>query len=53
VVNISVSGRQKTAAAIDPNDPMFEFFPSLRHAAPQERGPARGMGSGFIVSADG
>ncbi|MEF8747846.1 MAG: DegQ family serine endoprotease [Candidatus Accumulibacter propinquus] len=53
VVNISVSGRQKTAAAIDPNDPMFEFFRRFGVPTPQERGPARGMGSGFIVSADG
>jgi serine protease Do len=53
VVNISVTGSQKTAAAIDPNDPMFEFFRRFGVPTPQERGPARGMGSGFIVSPDG
>jgi len=53
VVNISVSGRQKTAATMDPNDPMFEFFRRFGMPTPQERGPARGMGSGFIVSPDG
>jgi serine protease Do len=46
-------GSQKTAAAIDPNDPMFEFFRRFGVPTPQERGPARGMGSGFIVSPDG
>jgi len=51
VVNISVSGRQKTG--MDPNDPMFEFFRRFGTPQPQERGPARGMGSGFIVSSDG
>jgi serine protease Do len=51
VVNISVSGRQKTG--MDPNDPMFEFFRRFGTPHPQERGPARGMGSGFIVSSDG
>jgi serine protease Do len=52
--SISASrGSQKTAAAIDPNDPMFEFFRRFGVPTPQERGPARGMGSGFIVSADG
>jgi len=53
VVNISVTGSQKTAAAMDPNDPMFEFFRRFGVPTPQERGPARGMGSGFIVSPDG
>lgn len=53
VVNISVSGQRKTAATVDPNDPMFEFFRRFGMPAPQDRGPARGMGSGFIVSADG
>ena len=53
VVNISVSGRQKTAATMDPDDPMFEFFRRFGVPTPQQPGPARGMGSGFIVSADG
>lgn len=62
VVNISVEGMVKTAAAIeppfggvDPEDPFQDF---LRRFGPQFRSPPgeqlrRGMGSGFIVSADG
>jgi serine protease Do len=59
VVNISVSGNRKTAAAgprgpqIDPNDPLHEFF--RRFGGPNPRGdaPIHGLGSGFIVSTDG
>lgn len=51
VVNISVSGLSKTAATIDPNDPMFEFFRRFGMPPPRERTPARGQGSGFIVGA--
>ncbi len=62
VVNISVEGMVRTAAAIeppfggvDPEDPFQDF---LRRFGPQFRSPPgeqlrRGMGSGFIVSADG
>jgi len=59
VVNISVSGTHKVSAGVpdiqqlDPNDPMYQFF---RHfGGPQQRGeaPTHGLGSGFIVSADG
>ncbi|TAH42107.1 MAG: Do family serine endopeptidase [Betaproteobacteria bacterium] len=62
VVNISVEGTVKTSARgnspfgqIDPNDPFYDF---LRRFGPQFRVPQgeqikRGMGSGFIVSADG
>ncbi len=59
VVNISVSGTRKTAAGhpgspqLDPDDPLQEFF--RRYRGPQQQGeaPVRGLGSGFIVSADG
>jgi serine protease Do len=67
VVNVSVTGkaRQVPASAqqgempeLDPNDPFFEFF--KRFGTPSPRGPQqgerplqRGLGSGFIVSADG
>ncbi|WP_439519817.1 Do family serine endopeptidase [Hydrogenophaga sp.] len=66
VVNISVIGKtapddEQQAAArrapgIDPDDPFFEFF--KRFQMPDAPGggrpmPARGQGSGFIVSADG
>ena len=60
VVNISVTQIQKTAAAgpqlrgIDPDDPFYEFFRRFQIPAPQhEEAPAHGLGSGFIVSADG
>jgi serine protease Do len=66
VVNISVTANVKTAAAapdmgISPDDPMYEFFkrfqgPQGRQAPrmqPQPQQPAHGIGSGFIVSADG
>jgi len=56
VVNISVV--QDTVATSDapqmqPGDPLFEFFRRFGVPMPQERTPARGMGSGFIISADG
>ena len=59
VVNISVSSTHKTSAGrpgapqIDPDDPLPEFF--RRYRGPQQQGeaPMRGLGSGFIVSADG
>ena len=58
VVNISVSGKRKGSAA-DPGHPQLEDDESVqeffRRRIPQNRGdvPARGLGSGFIVSADG
>lgn len=59
VVNISVTGTRKTATAIpdmpqlDPNDPFFQFFRHFRGQIPEGNEPMRGLGSGFIVSADG
>jgi len=59
VVNISVSGTRK-AGARGPGSPQFDEDDSIpdllrRFGAPQNRGdaPARGLGSGFIVSPDG
>lgn len=56
VVNISVV-QQATRTAeqpqLQPGDPFFEFFRRFGVPLPQERAPARGMGSGFIVSPDG
>ncbi len=53
VVNISVVSL-KRKAAVDPNDPAFEFFRRFGVPVPQERAqPSQGQGSGFIVSADG
>lgn len=57
VVNISVSGTRRAAAGpdlprLDPGDPFYEFF--RRFGTPQSHDEAvRGLGSGFIVSADG
>ncbi len=69
VVNISVVGKaapeetQRSDAGplpgIDPNDPFFEFFRRFQIPGGPGMGgggrelPARGQGSGFIVSADG
>jgi serine protease Do len=65
VVNISVSQNIKTAAAmpdlgISPDDPMYEFFKRFRGPQgrgmpqqPQNQAPSMGIGSGFIVTADG
>ncbi len=56
VVNISVvqqATRTSDQPQFQPGDPFFEFFRRFGVPMPQERGPARGTGSGFIVSADG
>jgi len=53
IVNISASGASKTASAIDPNHPLYDFFRRFGTPSPNEGAPARGMGSGFIVSEDG
>src|SRR5690606_12475023 len=57
VVNIAVVGKSQPVGnmpQMSPNDPFYEFF--RRFGQPMPRGnmpPARGEGSGFIVSADG
>ncbi|MDE2440517.1 MAG: DegQ family serine endoprotease [Betaproteobacteria bacterium] len=56
VVNVSVSGMRKTSVGIpqlDPDDPFYEFFRHFGGQMPQGKTPVRGLGSGFIVSADG
>ena len=63
VVNISVVQGTKTAARVPrqqmpDNEDMAPFFRNLPFPfqipdQPQERGPVRGVGSGFIVSPDG
>jgi serine protease Do len=57
VVNVAVVGKSQPVVDIpgmQPNDPLYEFFRRFgqpgRGGTPQ---PARGEGSGFIVSADG
>jgi serine protease Do len=51
VVNISVTGRAQ--ATPDMSDPLEFFRQFQRGGAPQRPVPVRGMGSGFIVGADG
>jgi serine protease Do len=51
VVNISVSGRARPAANM--SDPLEFFRQFQRGGVPQREVPVRGMGSGFIVGADG
>jgi len=58
VVNISVTGKGEKVAAgempeMDPSNPFYEFFRQFRGQVPREQGPTHGLGSGFIVSADG
>ena len=62
VVNISVVQSRKTAAHMSRGDsqddeglpPLLRNLPfGFQFPEPQERGPVRGVGSGFIVSADG
>ncbi|WP_332744036.1 Do family serine endopeptidase [Hydrogenophaga sp.] len=66
VVNISVVGKagvedeqqaqNRLPPGIDPDDPFFEFFKRFQGPGGQGGGrelPARGQGSGFIISADG
>jgi len=54
VVNVSVEQAVKTSArGVDPNDPFYEFFRRFQIPMPRGDAPARGQGSGFIVSADG
>ena len=59
VVHISVESklsarqRQSPFGNIDPDDPFYEFFKRFMPNHPPQDRIVRGMGSGFIVSADG
>ena len=60
VVNISISGTVKAGLnnfnripQLDPNDPFYDFFKHFQTPAPQDDSPIQGLGSGFIISADG
>lgn len=61
VVNVAVVEKAQPTTGgpqFAPNDPMSEFFKRFggqmpRGAMPQQQQPARGEGSGFIVSSDG
>ncbi|RKT50818.1 serine protease Do [Azonexus fungiphilus] len=56
VVNIAVTANRKATYGgpqIDPSDPFFKFFRQFRGLIPEDAEPSRGVGSGFIVSADG
>src|SRR3954465_7406992 len=54
VVNISVTEKAAAADAQQPDkdDPAYEFFRRFRVPVPKQQ-PRHGVGSGFIVSADG
>src|SRR5213592_2369818 len=62
VVGVTVEGTHKTTAeelGLPPgaeNDPFFQFFrglPGFQRGRPNSSVPFRGLGSGFIISADG
>jgi len=57
VVNISTTRNARNAAAelpVQPGDPFYEFFRRFQSPQPDAQArPARGVGSGFIVSPDG
>ena len=60
VVNISVSGKVKTALSgnpadpqLDPDDPFAELFKRFQGRVPQSQAPVHGTGSGFIVDPSG
>jgi len=59
VVNISVSGTRKGSAVdsghpqLDNDESLQEFFRRFQGPQKRDNAPVRGLGSGFIVSADG
>jgi len=59
VVNVSTSGMKKAEfqgpsfGQADPDDPFWKFFQHFGGPHPQGSVPMRGLGSGFIVGADG
>ena len=58
VVNISTTARVRTQAQQfqipgEPGDPFYEFFRRFQNPEPQGDSIRKGVGSGFIVSADG
>ena len=56
VVNISTTAKVRTRSEqfqVEPGDPFYEFFHRFQIPMPQGDAIRRGVGSGFIVSADG
>jgi len=56
VVNISTTRKGRNAQTelpFQPGDPFYEFFRRFQQAPEANAQPARGIGSGFIVSSDG
>ncbi|BDG02325.1 DegQ family serine endoprotease [Anaeromyxobacter oryzae] len=58
VVNVSTTGSVKSAAGspfgqLDPSDPFYPFFRQFGAPGQQGRAITRGLGSGFVVAADG
>ncbi len=55
VVNVSVTQkvRAQEQSGLDPDDPLFDFFRRFQIPIPEGNAIRQGLGSGFIVSADG
>ncbi len=58
VVNVSTVARRRAATEgapeLSPDDPLYEFFRRFGFGTPRAQlPPARGEGSGFVISADG
>jgi serine protease Do len=58
VVNVTTVARRQAAAQgtpeLSPDDPLYEFFRRFGFGGPRlQQPPARGEGSGFVISADG
>jgi len=58
VVNVTMVARRQVAEQgtpeLSPDDPLYEFFRRFGFGAPRvQQPPARGEGSGFVISADG
>lgn len=55
VVNIQVTGTMHVSHSLemDPDNPLFRFFPRFGLPIPQDPSPSRGEGSGFIIGPDG
>ncbi|HWK50355.1 MAG TPA: DegQ family serine endoprotease [Steroidobacter sp.] len=56
VVNVAVVGKSQPTSDVpgmSPNDPFSDFFRRFGQPMPRNQQPARGEGSGFIVSSDG
>ena len=53
VVNVTSVVVRQAGGGLAPDDPLNEFFGQFGFGGPREPLPARGEGSGFLISADG